>query len=254
MKRLFLIICLVASIATAHAWNNTLNEAVLLLARKHMSPTAIAEYNNIAALHGSINHGWAKNKTARVALDADLRSTTTSETDIAVRIEQAAELLRKRAEHSDAEVYTALQTIVMLMPDLHNISLVTIEGVEHSHNDFKIFWVSGKVGSKRFEKRGTILWSKLWNNLYYEFHSGWTADYYAYDLNLHFKDEREAWMKGTVREWAKMMGERALPMYEWAKPDYVMSGTQRLDLEEEHLTSLAQAGFRLAALLNNVFK
>ena len=254
MKRFFLIISLVASIATAHAWNGPLNNAVRLLARKHMTPIAIAEYNNIAALHGSINHKWAKSKTARVALDADLRSTTTDENDIAVRIEQAAELLRKRSEHSDAEVYAALQTIVMLMPELHNISLVTIEGVENSFNDFKFYWVAGKIGSKGFEKRGATSWSKFWTGHYYGFHSGWTADYYAYDLDIHFKAKREAWMKGSVRDWAEAMGKRARPMYEWAKPDYVMDGTQRLNLEEEHLTSLAQAGFRLAALLNDIFK
>ena len=254
MKRFFLTICLVASLATAHAWNGTLNEAVRLLARKHMTPIAITEYNNIVAMHGSISHRWGLNKNAKVALAADLRSTTDDENDIAVRIEQAAALLRNRSEHSDADVYRALQTVVMLMPELHNFSRVTIDGVEHSHNDFKIFWISGKAGSKRFEKRGTITWHKLWNDLYYGFHSGWTADYYAYDLDIHFKAERKAWMKGTVREWAEAMGKRARPMYEWAKPDYVMNGTQRLNLEEEHLTSLAQAGFRLAALLNDIFK
>lgn len=254
MKRLFLIIAFVAGIGSAQAWTKLVNDASLMLAKKYMTPAATAEYNRIAALKGSVDYKWAASQDVTVALDADLRSTSTDERDIVVRIERAAELLRNRAKHSDKEVYTALQEILMLMPELHNISRIHIEGIANSQRDFTITWIAGKPGSKRFEKRGTISWSTFWTRLFCGWHQAWTPEYYAYDLDIHFAAEREQWMQGTPRDWAHDMGMRAKPMYEWAEQDYVMHNAQRLNLEEVHLGSVARAGFRIATLLNNALR
>jgi hypothetical protein len=85
-------------------------------------------------------------------------------------------------------------------------------------------------------------------------HSGWSSDYYAYDLDVRFKDQREKMQQGSVRDWAHEMGVVAKPMYEWAKPDMILRNEPRLKLEDLHLSMVARAGYRLAKLLNEALK
>ena len=254
MKRVTLVIAFVATIFTAQAWTKLVDDASYLIAEKYMTEAAKTEYNRILGLKEVVDYKWVADKSARASLDAELRSTTTDDKDIVVRIEKAAEVLRNRAKHSDAEQYAALMNLRKLIIELHTISHIAIEGIEPSQSDFEFAWSAGKEGSKKYEKRGKLTWHKLWASNFCFWHQGWSSEYYAYDINLRFGKLREQARQGSVRDWAHEMGLRAKPLYDWVSPGMLMRNEPRLNLEDLHLEMVARAGYRLAALLNENLK
>ena len=252
MKRLFLIIASIACVFTAQAWTKIVNGASHLIALKYMTPQAVAEYNRIASL--KVEYKWTPIKNDKVALDADLQAIAADEKDILVRIEKALDVLRNRANHSALEQYGALVTLQNLVPNLHNIARISIAGVENSQQDFEFTWTAGKEGSKKYEKRGTLTWSRFWTNNFCFWHQGWDSEYYAYDIDLRFGKQREQMQQGNLRTWAHEMGVMAKPLYEKWQPGCTMNNENRLIYEDIHLSNVARAGYRLAVLLNDVLK
>ena len=252
MKRLFLIVALIASVFTAQAWTKIVNGASHLIARKYMTQQAIAEYDRIASL--KVEYKWTPIKNDKVALDANLQAVAADEKDIVVRIEKALEVLRNRKNHSELEQYAALVTLQNLVPNLHNVARISIEGIDHSQQDFEFTWTAGKEGSKKYEKRGTLTWSRFWTNNFCFWHQGWDSEYYAYDIDLRFGKQREQMQQGDLRTWAHEMGEMAKPLYEKWQPGCTMNNEHRLIYEDIHLSNVARAGYRLAVLLNDVLK
>ena len=254
MKRVILVIAFVAMAFTSQAWTKLVDDASYLIAEKSMAEDVKAEYNRILGLKERVEYKWVADKTARASLAANLCSTTTDERDIVVQIERAVEVLRNRAKHSESEQYKALMDLRKLNIALHTISHIAIEGIEPSQSDFEFIWSSGKEGSKKYEKRGKLTWSKMWVNSFCFWHQGWTSEYYAYDINLRFNKLREQAMQGSVRDWASDMGRRSKPLYDWVEPGMLMRYEPRLNLEDLHLEMVARSGYRLAALLNECLK
>ena len=259
MKKIFLLIAFVATVVSAQAWNGVVDRAAYLIARKHMTKEAAAEYNRLWELRKKVDYKWVADKNAKVSLDADLRSTTTCEKDVVVRIEKAVDVLRNSTKHTEKEQVEALETLRKLIVELHTISRIAIEDIEYSQNDFEFTWSSNREGPSpdkrdKYENRGKLTWHKLWSSNFCFWHQGWSSEYYAYDIDLRFGRLREQAMQGSVRDWAHQMGERAKPMYEWAEPGMLLRNEPRLNLEDVHLEMVARAGYRLAALLNQIVK
>ena len=252
MKRLFLIVASIACVFTAQAWTKVVNGASHLIARKYMTQQALAEYDRIASL--KVEYKWTPIKNDKVALDANLQAIATDEKDILVRIEKALAVLRNRKNHSELEQYGALVTLQNLVPNFHNVARISIEGIDHSQQDFEFTWTAGKEGSKKYEKRGTLTWSRFWTNNFCFWHQGWDSEYYAYDIDLRFGKQREQMQQGDLRTWAHEMGEMAKPLYEKWQPGCTMNNEHRLIYEDIHLSTVARAGYRLAVLLNDVLK
>ena len=186
MKRILFVVAFVATIFTAQAWSNIVDEASYIIAKKYMNEQTLAEYNRISALKQNVDYKWVADKSARATLNAELRSTTTDEKDIVVRLEKAVEVLRNRANHTPSEQYKALVVVQKLIVDLHTISHIAIDGIEQSKADFSFTWTAGKEGSKKHEKRGSLTWHKLWSSNFCFWHQGWSSEYYAYDIDLRF--------------------------------------------------------------------
>ena len=252
MKRLFLIIASIACVFTAQAWTKIVNGASHLIARKYMTEQAVAEYDRIASL--KVEYKWTPIKNDKVALDANLQAIATDEKDILVRIEKALDILRNRKNHSELEQYAALVTLQNLLPNFHNIARIGIEGIDHSQQDFEFTWTAGKEGSKKYEKRGVLTWSRFWTNNFCFWHQGWDSEYYAYDIDLRFGRQREQMQQGDLRTWAHEMGVMAKPLYEKWLPGCTMNNEHRLIYEDIHLSNVARAGYRLAVLLNEILK
>lgn len=259
MKRFFLVVAFVAMACTAQAWTKLVDDASYLIAEKYMTEAAKTEYNRILALKEIVDYKWVADKDMKVLLDADLCSTTTCEKDIVVRMERAIEVLRNREKYSDAEQYKALLNLRKLNIELHTISNIAIDGVEHSHHDFEFTWSSNREGPSpdkrdKYENRGKLTWHKLWSSNFCFWHQAWSSEYYAYDINLRFNKLSQSAMQGTVRDWAHDMGLRAKPMYEWAKPGMLLRNEPRLNLEDIHLEMVARSAYRLAAIMNSIIK
>ena len=264
MRKLILLFVSVATVLSVQAWDGIGNPATRAFAKQFMTPEAQRENARIWRLGKKYpaEKNTAKptdERWGKVSLDADLRSTTTNEEDIVVRIECAVEVLRNSEKHSNTEQFEALETLRRLMIELHTISRIAIEGVEHSQHDFEFTWSGNREGPSpdkrdKYETRGKLTWSKMWNSSFCGWHQGWSLNYYAYDIDLRFGRIREQAMQGTVRDWAHEVGERAKPMYEWAKPDMLLRNEPRLRLEDIHLEMVARSAYRLAAIMNSVVK
>ena len=259
MKQLVILLILVSSVFSAHAWTREADHGARLFARDFLSPNAAKEYQRLTKL--SKNHPREKEKPAiderqnKVSLDADLRSTTTYEGDVVVQLEQAAEVLRNRSTHSDKECIEALRSIWSNIIRLHNIALVRIEGNELSKG-FDIYYHPGTMAEKdeKYNKSSKRSWATLWGkDLTLSFY-GYTPQMWAEELRICHAADKEAFSAGTIRDWAADMGKECTAQLEWARPDMKLYVIDRTKLQPTVDRLMAKVGFRMAALLNDALK
>jgi hypothetical protein len=168
-----------------------------------------------------------------------------------VQLEKAIEVLRSRANHSGESVAIALKTVIHLVGDIHCLSHIHIEGVEATKDfEFKN-WNEGEGKASREWK---AKWYTLWNNAYCGRYRVFPLDYHAEDIDIHCHEKRAEYEKGTPRFWAENVGEDVVR----AVKDFPMGQSVPTNIiqryEEVHVKCMAKASYRLAALLNDIFK
>ena len=259
MKKLVILLILASSICSAQAWTREADQGARLFARDFLSAKAAKEYSRLTKL--SKEHPRKKEQPTtderqnKVSLDAYLRSTTTYEGDVVVQLEQAADVLRNRATHSDKECIEALRSIWTNIIRLHNIALVRIEGNELSKG-FYIYYHPGVMAEKeeKYNKSNKRSWATLWGkDLTISFY-GYTPQMWAEELRICHATDKEAFSAGTIRDWATDMGKECTAQLEWARPDMKLYVIDRTKLQPTTDRLMAKAGFRMAALLNDVLK
>ena len=238
-------------------------ECIATLAEQNLTNKAKSETAKILGGNLASNSWWlqtiAKEEATKytaswhyINVNAELKSTTDSEKDGVVQIERCAEILRNRTEHSDSTVVAALKTMIHLVADMHNISHIKISNIPNSKRNFKLQISNGFKGKK--EKITQSTWRKYWESNIIGRHASFSAELFAADLQTCYGADKERFSKGDVRHWAADVASLAAPLYKWAKPDMVMSREQDNRLEPMNDKTMARAGYRLAALLNDIFK
>lgn len=260
--RTTLFVCAAMFAANAFGWNRLGHETIAVLAERHLTPAAKEQCQTI--LGGSLrdNAMWLEplfrqeetKHTAAwqyVVLDANLRSEA-SKRDGVSALEHCKEILQNRAEHSDSTVVAALRTTIHLMGDIHNIAHVRIANIPQSKKSFTFYISNGRKG-KQFAK-SKMTWRRFWDSSLINRHRVFTPELYAEDVDLCHGSRRSEYQKGSLRDWAYDMGRECKPLYDWAVPEFLMSREQSNLMELPQDRCLARAGYRLAALLNEVFK
>ena len=184
-------------------------------------------------------------------LDANGKSTTTYENDGIVQLEKAIELLRNRANHSDADVNFALKKVIHLVADMHCLSHIYIDGIEATRDfEFK----NWNEGEGKDSKMWNSKWYNVWERTYINRYTFFSPQYYANDIDIFARELRAEYEKGTPRFWVENGGEdvvRALKYFNTGEP----VPTHVIQLHEfNHTKCMAKAAYRLAALLNEIFK
>lgn len=260
---ILVVIVTVAAIGKAWAWAPLGHETAAVIATQHLTPKAKAECDKILATNLKSIALWlntlrSKEETKHTAawhilhLDAEGRSTTTAEGDAVVQIERCADILRNPSLHSDSVKVTALRTLVHLVTDMHCIGHVRIDG-EPLTNGFRFYFLRGMEPSKK-SKPLSARWYSHWQNRYFGYHQGFSAEMFARDMELCCGKYREEYMKGTPRDWAVDMGQTTRTALEGMEADVVINRKQLNLFEAYHERCLAKAGYRLAALLNDIFR
>lgn len=266
MKRPFRYMILVGMVlicGVCNAWAPLGHETVAVIATQHITPKAKAEYDKILATNLKSIALWLNTLRSNEAtkytsawhtlhLDSNGQSTTTAEGDAVVQIERCANILRNASQHSDSVKVVALRTLVHLVADMHCIGHVRIEG-EPLTNGFRFFFLQGMEPSEK-NKPLAAKWYSHWQNRYFGYHQGFSAEMYARDMELCCGKHREEYMKGTPRDWAADMGQTTRAALEGMEKDVVLNRKQLNLFESYHERCLAKAGYRLAALLNDIFK
>jgi hypothetical protein len=262
MKKIFLVLALALTVSVANAWNKTADEGVVVLAKKHLSAEAkslLNEYlgdtygDDVMYLYNLERKKGAKHSKEihYLHLDSKLQPTKVAGEDALAGIESALEVVRDRSSRSKGEVVKALRTIINLVCDMHNFSNVRIEGIAHSQQDYKVMCFGGDIGKRKVAN--PTPWSRFWN-YYAGWHSGFSGDLWAEDLELSLGARRAEYSEGNLNAWATQIGEKASWLYGFIVPEYQMTRRQRNELEVLNCEMMALAGYRLAVLLNEVVK
>lgn len=257
MKKIISLLLCVITAFSAQAWSKDADQGVRLFAKQNLTSTALKEYNKLLRL----TKEYPREKVAAPAderwnvtwLDADLHSTTTYEGDIVVQLERAAEVLRNRANHSDKEKVEALRAIWNNMIRLHNIASVRIEGNEKSKG-FSFYSHPGVMAESnpKLNKTTPCTWERLWSQNLTATLYGFTPKMYVEELTISHGADKEAFSMGTIRDWAADMGKECAAQLEWAEPNMKMYTLDKLELNPITNRLMAKAGYRMAALLNEI--
>lgn len=260
MKKIFLVLAFALTASIANAWNIHAEEGIVILAKNHLSADAanlLNEYlgdsyvDDVQYLYDLERKKVAKHSKNihYLHLDSNLKPTKVAGEDALAGIESALEVVRNRNSHSKGEVVKALRTVINLVCDMHHFSNVRIEGIPHSQQNFKFKSFGGDIGKRK--KTSTTTWKKLWYT-YASWHTGFSGNYWAEDMELCLGTQRAELSKGSLDEWATQIGEKAAWLYSFINPEYVMTRRQVNELEDLNYEMMVRAGYRLAVLLNSV--
>lgn len=259
MKRVLLLVAVLVSIAsTASAWSARQDEAAVILATKYLTPKALAFVQEHLGDSYGDDVGYLykleKNRQSpytksvhKLHFNADLTPKNCEGDDALKMIEQMLNIIREREKYTESETTLALRVIINLMCDIHNFANVCIDGVPHSHDDFKFQIIGGRKGP------ATAKWSTFFPG-FSNFHKGYSAAYWVDDFEIYYGSEGVALASGTLRDWVAQIGAKAAELYAVNHPDREMPLRERLEYEPLAYEMVARTGYRLAALLNEVVK
>ena len=265
MRKIILAVVLIAATLSAKAWHLNCDKAVLILASQNYNPQTLQlvqkyigeDLTKPAQLFASLRkdgryletEGWQK-----LHLDANLKPAAADENDAYVQIEKALEVLRNRTNHDNKSVRFAIYTVMNLVIDMHHISNVAIEGIPLSGTDFK-FNSSKGTANGRPAKIFPYSWKDLWTTRYVYQHGGFTPAMWANELNIMFGDKKAQFIAGTLADWSGDIGKDTKKVHEVldANGGSFLHATIQAH-EHLHMTCLARAAYRIAALLNENLK
>ncbi len=261
MKKIFLALTFVMIVSAAGAWNKNSDAGVVVLATKHLSPEALKVVEkHLGTTYEDDNdflYFLERKKRAThtkeihyLHLDKNFQPLQVEGDDALKALEAALEVVRTRNSHSDAEVKRALRYVINLMIDIHTLSNIRIEGIDHSQSDFEF---RRQVSDYKPTEFKTYKWSKVWKQLSLR-HGLFHADYFAEDLELCHGDKFAEFTKGTLRDWVADNGAIAAEYLAIMYPNSEMPLIVFNTMEYTNYDMMARAGFRLAALLNEAVK
>lgn len=263
MKRVFIaIVALFALVGESFAFIPFGHQTIAALAEKYMTNKAKSEVQTILKENMTDESVWLnslRNQEATAytkdwhffTLDVNGKSTTAAENDGVVQLEKAIAVLRNRVNESDSLVSASLRTVIHLVGDMHCLSHIRIDGNEATKG-FDYMVTNEGVGKNH--KSWKASWYYLWERTFVGRYTFFTPQYYADDIDIYANSKKSAYEQGTPRSWVENGGEdvvRALPHLHTTE----LIPTQVIQLYEfNHTKCMAKAGYRLAALLNDVFK
>ena len=262
MKKILLVVALVAMSFSASAWNKQLDEAVVVLASKHLTPKAKMVVDGYLGTDYADDVYYINNLERRkrspystevhyIHLDEKMQIIAGDGDDAVKAIEEALDVIKK-GTGSRHEITNAFRTIICLMCDMHCLSNVRLSNVSHSQADFDVQIQRSASGSKAKEV-SRVKWSKFWG-AYNGHHRGYFAELWAEEMEVCHGADYDKITKGDLNDWASRNGAVAADLYTRINPTNAMTRVEFLKLEDLHLEMMATAGFRLAALLNNTIK
>ncbi|MBR2351776.1 MAG: hypothetical protein IKA70_02415 [Alistipes sp.] len=248
----YITLLVVAAMATfeAAAWSSKGHQVVAGLADKYLLPNVQREVHDLL--------GSAMENSAELPHTIYYLNLTTEgqpqlvEGDVLIEIERHIGTLRNRNNLAESEAREALKALIHLVADMHCVGHVRFAD-KACASDYTIYLPNGATG--KAARRFKMTWREYWSTEHLKAHYGYSTAMHIRDLELRFKGEAYDMAHGlTPRDWAVDMGCECRPLYAWAKDEMDIPRLQHLALEELTNRTLAKAGWRLAAMLNNIFK
>ncbi len=253
---------MVAFATQAMAFSPFGHQTIAAIATKHLSEDAQVD---VAKILGSdmvkecvwLNTLRAKPEMAYTkswhtfTLDRRGKATTTAESDGIVQLEKAIAVLRDRSNKSDSLVKASLCTVIHLVGDMHCISHVHIDGIAVSKGfNFKLHNTLVGKGYKEWNAS----WYAMWQKGFLDRNVILSPEYYGADVEIFLGAKKEEYEKGTPRFWLENVGEDVLFGLGIFSPNRAISVEEKERMEDIHNKCIAKASYRLAALLNDIFR
>ena len=259
-KIIAITFALMLMVGEAYAFRGFGHQTIAAIADNHLTENTKREVYSILKADNMVKHAnWVTSQRSRAkrvlewqyaTLDANGKSTTTYENDGVVVIEKAAEVLRNRKNESDSLVFASLCTLIEIVGEIHCPGNIHIEGNEATKNFAFTRWNGRKVEEKN---RLKSKWREMWHD-YTKTHDVFTPQYYAEDLEIILLKKKAEYEKGTPRFWAENVGEDVVYCLKEIYPEAEVTNETVYRYEDINNRCMAKAGYRLAALLNDIFK
>ena len=263
MKKIILAVLLVAATLSAKAWSTNYDKAVLLVASQNYTPETsalVTKYVNKDHTKASNHLAWHRRNGRHLEtagwhslhLDANLKPAAKDANDALVQIEKALEIVRNHEQHDKAKVSFAIQTVMNLIIDMHNLSNVFIEGIPQSGTDFQLDISQCSVANRPI-KWFKYSWKKLWTMRYQTFHGNavYSPQMWSEDIVCMYGDRKADFSAGTLQDWATDIGTYTKGVYDRLEKEegrFIHATVQ--EHETLHMACLARAAYRIAVLLN----
>jgi hypothetical protein len=176
------------------------------------------------------------------------------ENDAFVQIEKALEIVRHRQHYSIKEVSFAIQTVMNLMLDMHNLSNVVLEEYPLSGTNFKFIMIKNGILGRKGSKK-PYAWKTLWTHLYVTYHAAYSPEMWCEEMEVMFDAQKKELSAGSLRDWVADIGAYSKPLYEHLKQNnnnFHFAEVHAHDMF--HMSCVAKSSYRLAALLNESLK
>lgn len=238
---------------TAFGWGKVGHDAIAYIAECNLTPKArkhIEKYLGHSIVYEAswmdvYRHTPAYKETSAwhtADVDADGKYTTRNRGDAVRGIEGAIEVLKDYRHRDDSTVVVNIRYLVHLVGDMHCPVHVKYPGLK----GFDI-WVDGK----KYGYHG------FWDVAALELNHRWYYMEYRHQLDRCTKKQKREIAAGTPRDWMADNARTCRVIYEWARPDQRFENGEARDfLNKVHPLAERQvlkAGYRLAALLNELF-
>lgn len=258
MKRIILIFTLLlTATSSAFAWGREAHEIIAKIAENNLKPGVrnkiesylghsivyyakwmdeyryTSEYNFTDAWHSCV-------------VDENLEYVPQSKGDFIRGLNYATENLSEYRHLPDSAVAVNIKYIVHLIGDMHCPAHIKYRGREYS---FKV-----KFGGGYIQPKVTARVHDVWD--YYAIQSCriFSSTEYAAELDRLSEREKKAIVEGTYIDWLADNAERCLLQFELAHPgdslqqDFINAAMPFIE------TQMLYAGYRLAGVLNTIFK
>ena len=265
MKKIFLFLAFVLTVSVASAWRTNCEEGIVIMAAQHFAPrtkAVVERYlgtkyaDDVLYLNGLESKKKAKHtkEIHYVHLDASMQPMKVEGDDALVALEEALAVVAAYETRSDEEMTAALRTVINLMSDIHHLSNYRIASIPYSLKTYKFKRQLKDYGKDKEKAEITLTnWHRVWSNFSSRY-TGFSGEFWAYEMNLAKGKMKEEYSKGTLRDWISENGETAAMYLNRFHPDYVVSPFEFNSLEEVNYAMMVRASFRLAAILNSTIK
>lgn len=247
MKRLLFTLSLLAMTLSAGAWNKRSYATIMVLASQQLSVEAKG------AVKSAVGSDFAtiliSDKAQNTySVDENFVPLRSGDKDALVVAEQCVERLRKNK--ADGE---ALILLAKALADLHSVPNIRIKNHDFSNNNYTVRRWNNRTG--KLARYRNVKWRSLWNVVYPGRHYLFTPELYAYDIDLYHSRYRTSFVEGGLSEWAADVAKECRAVYAEKMGDmHILTQERENEYEFIHDRLMAKAGYRLAALLNEILR
>ena len=231
---------------SAGAWNKLTFATIASLASKHLSTEAARATKQVLGDDLAVQN-IAEQPLYLLNVDENYAHIGGEKDALTVAKECVARLEKNK---KDGEAIVLLSKAVA---DMHNVANIRIKGHEFSNKDFQIRRWNNRDG--RMARYKNSSWRFLWNSYYSSRHRIMTPELYAEDTDIYSGARRSDYMQGDLDSWAADMAKESRAVYSRKLVDEQVFRQEEInEFEFIHDRLMAKAAYRLAAVLNEIYK